>query len=599
MAVTLPLSSGPVEVDLQKVLIHTAGGDAGAMHLMVRSEGGLNFREAASRLFLRMEDEPRPLACTGCSERDGACEFVFPASGESARGVFPPGVDVLWIEHGSETFLARVPTELVQQPDAEEAAPVNCRQCGRALRGAARCPHCASKGKGCCLGVVVLLLAAGALTAWVLYGNYKKEHPEGNIDSFLESLVPKSPGPAEPRRLEPPAPSLPRPSEPPQPGPVSGYPQDLAAAKATAVAAERSGRPEDWAKAEDAARRAVRSGGPGAREAQELLARAKQKRQEATAAAKVTRITLERHAGDAGLAAAVRSQPNANWVELRYCSKLTDLSPLAALPGLKQLNLLGCDGVRDFSALGRLPALEDITVCATLTEKDIELLAAGSPKLKRLDLEWAARVRDLSALAKFKALEDLSLPPEAGDAALATVVRDHPGLAKLSLRLNRRIADFAPLNNLVALRSLTPPMGSGAQLARSIPASASITELVIVGGRELGDLGFLRKAPNLRSVCFSSCPDLTDLSPLATAAPNLASLRVVECKLLVDLSPLEKLGRLEALNIQFCDGLSDISPLKKLTGLKTLTIYGCKELSSAQINEVRRALPKCRVMGNR
>ncbi len=595
MVVTLPLAAGPVDVDLQRIVIHSSGGGAGAMRLAMRSEGGLDLRETAGHLFLKVEDEPRPIGCIGCAAKDGSCEFLFPASRESARGVFPPGADVLWIDRREETFLARVPVELVQADPGAESGTVNCRQCGRAMRGAAKCPHCASKGKGCCcLGVVVALLAGAALTVSAMYRSYREEHPDATFRSFLESLNTKGSGQSPERpQAAPPIPEVPRPPS------ADAYARDLAAARQSFAAAEQSGRSEDWARAEETARRAVRSGGARSGDAQKLLALAKQKRGEARAAESSPRIALASHADDAGLAAAVRSQPSATWVELRYCSKLTDLSPLAALPGLKRLSLLGCDNVRDFSALGRLPALEDLTCSAAMTEGELELLAAGSPKLKRLDLEWAREVRDLSALAKFKALEDLSLPPEADDAALAAVIRDHPGLARLSLRLNRRITDFAPLGKLTALGSLTPPKGSGAQLARSIPTSASIAELVIVDCRELGDMGFLRRTPNLRAVCFSSCGDLTDLAPLAEAAPNLASLRLVQCRLLVDLSPLEKLGRLEDLNIQFCDGLSDISPLKKLSGLKSLAIYGCQELGAAQINEVRRALPKCRVMGNR
>ena len=65
---------------------------------------------------------------------------------------------------------------------------------------------------------------------------------------------------------------------------------------------------------------------------------------------------------------------------------------------------------------------------------------------------------------------------------------------------------------------------------------------------------------------------------------------------LTDLKGLEKLTQLEEL---FLDGnqLSDLKGLEKLTQLKVLNLKGNPDLTKAQIDELKKALPNCKIEG--
>ncbi|KEG05835.1 putative leucine-rich repeat protein (LRRP) [Trypanosoma grayi] len=55
-------------------------------------------------------------------------------------------------------------------------------------------------------------------------------------------------------------------------------------------------------------------------------------------------------------------------IVLRTCNRLTDVSPLASVERLEEVNVSGCEGVKSFGALGRLPRLR----CLYLRENDIK-----------------------------------------------------------------------------------------------------------------------------------------------------------------------------------------------------------------------------------
>ena len=60
---------------------------------------------------------------------------------------------------------------------------------------------------------------------------------------------------------------------------------------------------------------------------------------------------------------------------------------------------------------------------------------------------------------------------------------------------------------------------------------------------------------------------------------------------------LENLTQLEYLHLER-NNLTDVKGLEKLTQLKYLNLYKNPDLTKAQIAELKKALPKCRIFSN-
>jgi len=66
---------------------------------------------------------------------------------------------------------------------------------------------------------------------------------------------------------------------------------------------------------------------------------------------------------------------------------------------------------------------------------------------------------------------------------------------------------------------------------------------------------------------------------------------------LTDVKGLEKLTQLTELYLQF-NQLTDVKGLEKLTQLEKLTLYDNPDLTKAQIEQLQKALPKCKIWSN-
>ena len=66
---------------------------------------------------------------------------------------------------------------------------------------------------------------------------------------------------------------------------------------------------------------------------------------------------------------------------------------------------------------------------------------------------------------------------------------------------------------------------------------------------------------------------------------------------LTDVKGLEKLTNLERLNLRG-NQLTDVKGLEKLTNLERLYLEGNPDLTKAQIAELKKALPKCKIQSN-
>lgn len=133
---------------------------------------------------------------------------------------------------------------------------------------------------------------------------------------------------------------------------------------------------------------------------------------------------------------------------------ITDISMLAELPGLEELNVSGND-ICDISVLDKLP------------------------KLKRLSLEIDKRISDLSPLERQRGLEELLLwfiefVPE--------WIKEFKALKKLSLICSRKITDISPLSALTELTDLDLRYNAISDITPLLGLS-KLVSLVLAGNR--------------------------------------------------------------------------------------------------------------------
>lgn len=223
--------------------------------------------------------------------------------------------------------------------------------------------------------------------------------------------------------------------------------------------------------------------------------------------------------------------------------RLTDLSPLANLTGLKILRL-GGEGAFDLTDIGPLSALVNLEELY-INDVQLENIAPlrGLTSLAILDLRGTA-VANLSSLQGMTVLSELYLSN--------TGVADLHPLATLSnltvLELSGTdVIDLDPLRALVNLVYLDVSDGGGITNIRSIGALIKLESL------------------SLASADLMNLEPLSDLKSLRSLSLRRA-LYTDEVGFEVDLSPLAGLAALEELNLSG----NDIDDLEFLIGLRSL-----------------------------
>ena len=115
-----------------------------------------------------------------------------------------------------------------------------------------------------------------------------------------------------------------------------------------------------------------------------------------------------------------------------------------------------------------------------------------------------------------------------------------------------------------------------------------------LSNNQLTDVKGLEKLTKLESLGLSE-NKLTDVKGLEKLT-KLESLYLNNNQL-TDVKGLEKLTQLTELYLQF-NQLTDVKGLEKLTQLEKLILYVNPDLTKAQIEQLQKALPKCKILSN-
>jgi Leucine-rich repeat (LRR) protein len=120
-----------------------------------------------------------------------------------------------------------------------------------------------------------------------------------------------------------------------------------------------------------------------------------------------------------------------------------------------------------------------------------------------------------------------------------------------------------------------------------------VTELNLVG-YQLTDVKGLEKLTKLKELSLDG-NQLTDVKGLE----KLTKLKELSLPFnqLTNVKGLEKLTQLKELYLQ-ANQLTDVKGLEKLTNLEGLYLEGNPDLTKAQIDELKKALPKCKIYSN-
>lgn len=221
--------------------------------------------------------------------------------------------------------------------------------------------------------------------------------------------------------------------------------------------------------------------------------------------------------------------------------KVTDLTPVAQLKGLKKLDAYGCSGITDVKPLSGLSELVDISLYMT-------------------------KVADIAPLSKLTKLESLDL--------YAT-----------------EVTDLAPLKNLRKLKRLNLYMVK----AKDWAPVADLTELedIWLQFSNIKDLKILAKASKMKSLRVNWCAELADISAVANM-PDLESIDLQDTAI-TTIAPMAKLKKLHSVDIGGTK-VTDLSPLKASVTSKTLRTLEVPKGAEKAAQAFKKDLPELNLM---
>ncbi|KEG06753.1 putative leucine-rich repeat protein [Trypanosoma grayi] len=269
-------------------------------------------------------------------------------------------------------------------------------------------------------------------------------------------------------------------------------------------------------------------------------------------------------------------------IVLRTCKHLTDVSPLASIKTLEEVDLSGCEEVRSLGALGRLPILRVLDVgCAAFTDEELRCLSA-SRSLVKIVLQTCKHLTDVSPLASIETLEEVDLSVCEGVEIVDDLGR-LPVLRELVLRCTA-ITD-EELQGLSASRSLVSIVLPDCRHLTDVSSLASIKtleEVDLSGCEGLRTVGALGRLPALRELDLG-CTAITDeeLQGLS-ASQSLMKIVLPVCRHLTEVSPLASIKTLEEVDLSGCEGLRTVGALGRLPALRELDL-GCTAITDEEL----------------
>ena len=120
-------------------------------------------------------------------------------------------------------------------------------------------------------------------------------------------------------------------------------------------------------------------------------------------------------------------------LNLLYCPKLSDLTPLEKLTALQSLDLSRCEHVNDLTPLAKLTALQSLYLSGCEQVNDLTPLAKLTA-LQSLDLNGCEQVKDLTPLQELSSLRTLSIQGHIGSLRFAPLKLLVSHLQELDLR---------------------------------------------------------------------------------------------------------------------------------------------------------------------
>ncbi|KAH8620259.1 putative Leucine Rich repeat [Trypanosoma vivax] len=237
-------------------------------------------------------------------------------------------------------------------------------------------------------------------------------------------------------------------------------------------------------------------------------------------------------------------------LSLYSTGNLTDVSPLANVLTLEELNLSFCSPVEKGAGdLGRLPRLRVLNLKHTDVTDSCVVGLGTSRSLVKLDLSWCGNITDIAPVLGIATLEELNVP-YCGEASSEKY-------------------DFSRLQNLRGL-SLIKKNFEHEEHVSVFPSGLTKLNLYCAGRSNI-TLSFIKKMQTLVELKIYSDEKYINFDEL----PELAHLRTLSlhsCQLPCDVKPLSKCTTLVKLTLEWCKNSTDLLPLADMKSLEELHI---------------------------
>ncbi|KEG11559.1 leucine-rich repeat protein (LRRP) [Trypanosoma grayi] len=259
-------------------------------------------------------------------------------------------------------------------------------------------------------------------------------------------------------------------------------------------------------------------------------------------------------------------------LDLGGCKQLSDVSPLARIQTLEEINLRVSEEVSVVADLGKLPVLRSIYLAHTaVTDEGLRGLGA-SRSLVEIALDNCMLLTDVSPLASIETLEEVSLADCDGVTAVGALGR-LPALR--SLDLCRSGITNEGLVGLSASRSLVKLELKRCRYLTDVTSLASIETLQEVnlrGCEYVNAFGVLGRMAMLRVLNLSYTALTDDDLRGISASRTLVRIDFGENKLIRDVTPLASVSTLEEVNLADSVGVTGVGALGALPALRVLDL---------------------------